>query len=239
MLGAEVVPVTHRQPDAEGRHATRRCGTGSAAVEDSHYCIGSVMGPHPYPWMVREFQRVIGDEARAQCAAELPTAVPGLRGRLRGRRLQRGRHVRRVRRHRRPAGRGRGRGRRRDQPRAASACCTAAARMVLQDEDGQVAEAHSIAAGLDYPGVGPEHAHLARPRPGPLRDRDRRRGGRRRSAGSPAPRASSARSSRRTRSPGCCGPPADGDDLPPGSTVLLTLSGRGDKDMADPDGACM
>ena len=69
-----------------------------ATVDDTHYCVGSVMGPHPYPWMVREFQRVIGDEARAQCAAELTAGVPGRGRRLRRRRFERGRHVRRLRR---------------------------------------------------------------------------------------------------------------------------------------------
>ena len=47
-----------------------------ATVESTHYCLGSVMGPHPYPWMVRELQRVIGDEAREQCRALLDGAIP-------------------------------------------------------------------------------------------------------------------------------------------------------------------
>ena len=97
----------------------RPCATGSASTDEAYYCVGSVIGPHPYPWMVREFQRVIGDEARRQCAAELPTARARLRGRLRRRRLQRGGHVRRVRRHVGTAGRRRGRGRRRCAPRRA------------------------------------------------------------------------------------------------------------------------
>ena len=57
-----------------------------ATVGDTHYCLGSVMGPHPYPWMVRELQRVVGDEARAQCEAILG-GVPGLGGGLRGGRV--------------------------------------------------------------------------------------------------------------------------------------------------------
>ena len=62
-----------------------------ASVVDTHYCLGSVMGPHPYPWMVREFQRIVGDEARSQCRAAPRRGRPGLRRRLCRRRVQRGR----------------------------------------------------------------------------------------------------------------------------------------------------
>ena len=82
-----------------------------ATVETTHYCLGSVMGPHPYPWMVREFQRVVGDEAREQCRALLGGRDPDLVVACVGRRLQRGRDLRRLRRHAGPAGRG-GSGRR-------------------------------------------------------------------------------------------------------------------------------
>ena len=70
LLGADVVPV-------ESGSATLKDAVNEAmrgwveSVETTHYCIGSAMGPHPFPWMVREFQRVVGDEARAQCAALL------------------------------------------------------------------------------------------------------------------------------------------------------------------------
>jgi tryptophan synthase beta chain len=130
-----------------------------ATVEDTHYCLGSVMGPHPYPWMVREFHRVIGDEARAQvrtltgrdpdvvvaCVGggsnaagiftgfvDTPAALIGVE----------------------PAG-GAAVG------RGVPGVVHGMKSFLLQDEDGQVQEAHSISAGLDYPGVGPEHSYLA------------------------------------------------------------------------------
>ncbi len=75
VLGAEVVPVT-----TGSRTLKDACNEAMrhwvSSVDDSYYCIGTVMGPHPYPWMVREFQRVIGEEARVQCAAALPVGVP-------------------------------------------------------------------------------------------------------------------------------------------------------------------
>src|SRR5260370_16087921 len=75
LLGAAVVPVTSgaRTLKDATNEALRHWVT---TVDSTHYCIGSVMGPHPYPWMVREFQPVIGDEARAHCAELLPRAVP-------------------------------------------------------------------------------------------------------------------------------------------------------------------
>ena len=71
LLGATVVPVTSgaRTLKDATSEALRHWVT---TVDSTHYCIGSVLGPHPYPWLVREFQRVIGDEARAQCAELLP-----------------------------------------------------------------------------------------------------------------------------------------------------------------------
>ena len=167
MLGAEVVPVTTGSRTLKDaiNEAFRDWVT---TVETTHYCIGSVMGPHPFPVMVRDFQRVIGVEAREQvlaAAGRLPDAVIACVGggsnaigvfhafipddgrapdRLRGRRRRAG--ERPARRHgRRRLGRGDPRhadlpaaGRRRARP-----CPT-----------------HSISAGLDYPGVGPEHAWL-------------------------------------------------------------------------------
>ena len=131
-----------------------------ATVETSHYLLGSVMGPHPYPWMVRELHRVIGDEAREQCRellgrdpdvvtacvgggsnaiglfsgfAELPAVeLVGVE----------------------PAG-GAAVG------RGVPGIVHGSKSYLLQDEHGQVMEAESISAGLDYPGIGPEHAHLA------------------------------------------------------------------------------
>ena len=130
-----------------------------ATVESTHYCLGSVMGPHPYPWMVREFHRVIGDEARQQCRDRYgsdPDVVVACVGggsnaigifsgfvdtdaRLVGVEPAGGAAV--------------GRG----QPGVVHGMRS----YLMQDEYGQVQEAHSISAGLDYPGVGPEHSYLA------------------------------------------------------------------------------
>ncbi|MCC5951212.1 MAG: tryptophan synthase subunit beta [Acidimicrobiia bacterium] len=130
-----------------------------ASVETTHYCLGSVMGPHPYPWMVRELHTVIGIEARAQCDEVLggpPDVVTACVGggsnaigifsgfvdtdaELVGVEPAGGAAV--------------GRG--------VPGVVHGSASYLLQDEWGQVTEAHSVSAGLDYPGVGPEHAHLA------------------------------------------------------------------------------
>jgi tryptophan synthase beta chain len=130
-----------------------------ASVESTHYCLGSVMGPHPYPWMVREFHRVIGTEAREQCLERYgsdPDFVVACVGggsnaigifsgfvdtdaRLIGVEPAGGAAV--------------GRG----QPGVVHGMRS----YLMQDEYGQVQEAHSISAGLDYPGVGPEHSYLA------------------------------------------------------------------------------
>lgn len=130
-----------------------------ATVESTHYCLGSVMGPHPYPWMVREFHRVIGEEAREQCRDRYgsdPDVVVACVGggsnaigifsgfvdtdaRLVGVEPAGGAAV--------------GRG----QPGVVHGMRS----YLMQDEYGQVQEAHSISAGLDYPGVGPEHSYLA------------------------------------------------------------------------------
>jgi tryptophan synthase beta chain len=130
-----------------------------ATVETTHYCLGSVMGPHPYPWMVREFHRVIGQEAHEQSIellGDVPDAVVACvgggsnaigifsgfvdtRSRLIG--VE-------------PAG---GAAVTRGQPGVVHGMRS----YLMQDEYGQVQEAHSISAGLDYPGVGPEHSYLA------------------------------------------------------------------------------
>ncbi len=130
-----------------------------ATVESTYYCLGSVMGPHPYPWMVREFHRVIGDEARAQCL-ELLGDVPDVAvacvgggsnaiGLFSGFIDDRTRLVGVE-----PAG---GAAVARSQPGVVHGMRS----YLMQDEFGQVLEAHSISAGLDYPGVGPEHSYLA------------------------------------------------------------------------------
>ena len=132
-----------------------------ATVETSHYCLGSVMGPHPYPWMVRQFHRVIGDEARAQCLAHLDGALPDVVtacvgggsnaiGIFSGFADDADVELVGVE----PAG-GAAVG------RGVPGVVHGSKSYLLQDEWGQVLEAESISAGLDYPGVGPEHAHLA------------------------------------------------------------------------------
>jgi tryptophan synthase beta chain len=133
----------------------------------THYVLGTAAGPHPYPTMVREFQRVIGREARAQILAaegRLPDAVVACVGggsnaigifsdfladaevalvgvEAGGEGLESGRHGATL-----SAGR--------------PGILHGARSLLLQDDDGQIHETHSISAGLDYPGVGPEHAHL-------------------------------------------------------------------------------
>jgi tryptophan synthase beta chain len=130
-----------------------------ATVEGTHYCLGSVMGPHPYPWMVRELHRVIGDEARVQshellgrdpdvvvaCVGGGSNAMGIFTGFVDGPARLIGVE---------PAG-GAAIG------RGIPGVVHGMKSYLLQDEDGQVLEAESISAGLDYPGVGPEHSYLA------------------------------------------------------------------------------
>ncbi|WP_432979884.1 tryptophan synthase subunit beta [Dactylosporangium sp. CA-233914] len=223
MLGAEVVPVhTGARTLKDATSEAMRHWVG--ATEEAHYCMGSVLGPAPYPWMVREFQRVIGDEARRQCAAELRAAVPDYvvacvgggsnaagtfagfvdtPARLVGVEADGG------------ASASRGR----------LGVLHGVRSMFLQDDDGQVAEAHSIAAGLDYPGIGPEHAHL--------RDLGRAR------YVTVTDDEAVAAATRLARTEGII-PALESahalawvlrGGIPAGSTVLVTLSGRGDKDL--------
>jgi len=132
-----------------------------ATVESTHYCLGSVMGPHPYPWMVRELQRVIGTEAREQCRALLDGRDPDVvtacvgggsnaAGIFSGFADLPDVDLVGVE----PAG-GAAVG------RGVPGVVHGSLSYLLQDEWGQVLEAQSISAGLDYPGVGPEHAHLS------------------------------------------------------------------------------
>jgi tryptophan synthase beta chain len=131
-----------------------------ATVETTHYCLGSVMGPHPYPWMVRELHRVIGIEARAQIlerTGALPDVVvacvgggSNAMGLFSGFADDAETELVGVE----PAG-GAAVG------HGVPGVVHGSTSYLLQDEAGQVQEAHSVSAGLDYPGVGPEHAHLA------------------------------------------------------------------------------
>jgi tryptophan synthase beta chain len=130
-----------------------------ASVESTHYCLGSVMGPHPYPWMVRQFHRVIGDEANRQCRELLgddPDVVVACVG---GGSNAIGIFSGFVDTKARIVG---------VEPAGGAAVARGVPGVVhgmksylMQDEYGQVLEAHSISAGLDYPGIGPEHSHLA------------------------------------------------------------------------------
>ncbi len=166
LLGATVVPVgsgTRTLKDATNE-ALRDWVTN---VESTHYVIGSVVGPDPFPRMVRDFQSVIGQETRAQLlerANRLPSHVVACVGggsnalgiftaflgdqdvrlvgvEAAGEGLETGRHA---------ASLGAGR----------PGVLHGSLSYVLQDQDGQVRPAHSVSAGLDYPGVGPEHAYL-------------------------------------------------------------------------------
>ena len=159
LLGAEVRPV--RSGSRTLKDAVNEAlRDWVATVETTHYCLGSVMGPHPYPWMVRELQRVVGDEAREQCRVILGGDDPDLvlacvgggsnaagtfagfvdtRARLVGVEAAGGSAI--------------GRG--------IPGVLHGMQSYLLQDEWGQILEAESISAGLDYPGIGPEHAYLS------------------------------------------------------------------------------
>jgi len=158
LLGAEV------RPAASGSRTLKDAINEAmrdwvATVESSHYCLGSVMGPHPYPWMVRELHRVIGAEAREQCRELLgrdpdvvaacvgggSNAIGIFSGFADGEAALVGVE---------PAG-GAAIG------RGVPGVVHGSKSFLMQYEHGQVLEAESISAGLDYPGIGPEHSHLA------------------------------------------------------------------------------
>ncbi len=162
MLGAEVVPVTSGAGTLKDA-VSEAMRDWVATVERSHYIIGSVVGPHPFPWMVRELQRVIGDETIAQLEGTVPDYIvacvgggsnamgmfypfAGSGARLigveaAGHGLDTGEHGASL-----VAG----------TPGVIHGSRT----FMLQDDEGQVLEAHSVSAGLDYPGVGPEHSYF-------------------------------------------------------------------------------
>ncbi len=228
LLGAEVVPVSSGSRTLKDA-INEALRDWLASVETTYYCLGSVMGPHPYPWMVRELQRVVGEEARVQCRAILGGADPDYvvacvgggsnaagtfagfvdtDARLVGVEAAGGAAV--------------GRG--------VPGVVHGSKSFLLQDEHGQVLEAHSISAGLDYPGVGPEHAHLAASgratyeSAGDQEVLDALQLLARTEGIVPAlePAHALAWLARSARA----------GAIPAGSTVLLTLSGRGDKDAA-------
>jgi tryptophan synthase beta chain len=166
LLGAEVVPVTagSRTLKEAVNEALR---DWAASVRNTHYIIGSVVGPHPFPQLVRDLQRVIGDEARptfAELTGRDPeyvlacvgggsnaigmfTAFVGAAGvrligvEAGGKGSELGRHCASL-------------------TKGEPGILHGALSYLLQDADGQVVQTHSISAGLDYPGVGPEHAYL-------------------------------------------------------------------------------
>ena len=167
LLGAKVVSVTSGTRTLKDA-VNEAIRDWVATVEDSFYVIGSVMGPHPYPLMVRDFQKIIGEEAKAQILEKegrLPDQVVACVGggsnamgifhafvdhpgvalvgvEAAGRGVETGLHAATI-----SAG----------KPGVLHGSYS----YVLYDGDGQIQPAHSISAGLDYPGVGPEHSHLA------------------------------------------------------------------------------
>ncbi len=167
LLGAEVIPVTSGSRTLKDA-INEAIRDWVASVEHTAYCFGTAAGPHPFPAMVRDFCRGIGDEAREQClelTGALPDAIAACVGggsnaiglftaflddesvdifgfEPGGEGVDTGRHAATI--------------------WAGDVGVLHGARTyVLQDEDGQTVESHSISAGLDYPGVGPQHAHLA------------------------------------------------------------------------------
>ena len=167
LLGAEVIPVTSGAGTLKDA-VSAALRDWVASVGDTHYVIGSVVGPHPFPWMVREFQKVIGEELRNQLDGSPGSPTPdvivapvgggsnamgifypyagdeGVRlvgVEAAGFGIRTGKH-----------GASLGEG----SPGVLHGAMT----YLLQDRHGQVLEAHSISAGLDYPGVGPEHAYF-------------------------------------------------------------------------------
>ena len=156
LLGAEVVPAQSGSRTLKDA-VNEAMRDWVATVESTHYCLGSVMGPHPYPYMVRQFHRVIGDEAREQCREVLggddPDVVVACVG---GGSNAIGIFSGFIDTHARLIG---------VEPAGGAAVGRGVPGVVhgmksylMQDEEGQVQEAHSISAGLDYPGVGPEHS---------------------------------------------------------------------------------
>ncbi len=233
LLGAEVVPVTTGSRTLKDaiNDAMRDWVTN---VENTNYIFGTVAGPHPFPAMVRDFQKIIGEEARQQVldlTGRLPDAVTACVGggsnamgifhaflddadvALYG--YEAGGDGAETLRHAATITKGR------------PGILHGARSFLLQDEDGQTVESHSISAGLDYPGVGPEHSWLAsigRATYLPITD---------------AEAMSALRLLSRTEgiipaiesAHALAGTLDLGKRLGPDATILVNLSGRGDKDM--------
>jgi tryptophan synthase beta chain len=226
LLGAEVNPVKSGSRTLKDA-VNEAMRDWVASVETTHYLLGSVMGPHPYPWLVREFQRIVGDEAREQCRPLLDGADPDYvvacigggsnaagtfagfvdtDAKLIGVEAAGGAAI--------------GHG--------VPGVVHGMKSYFMQDEEGQILEAESISAGLDYPGIGPEHAQLAAVgratyvAAGDAEVLDALQLLARTEGIIPAlePAHAVAWVARAAGTP----------ELPAGSTVLITMSGRGDKD---------
>jgi tryptophan synthase beta chain len=233
LLGAEVVPVTTGSRTLKDaiNEAMRDWVTN---VDTTNYVFGTVAGPHPFPLMVREYQRVIGDEARAQVlerCGRLPDAVAACVGggsnaigiftafvpddsvrlvgfEAGGDGIDTGRHAASI-------------------TGGAPGVLHGARSYLLQDDNGQTIESHSISAGLDYPGVGPEHSYLhdiGRAEYRPITDAQAMDAFAllSRSEGI-IPAIESAHA--------LAGALELGRELGPDSIILVNLSGRGDKDV--------
>ncbi len=226
LLGSKVVPVTSGSRTLKDavNEAMREWVT---CVSDTHYCIGSVMGPHPFPWIVREFQKIIGQEAAEQLrdlGVDTPDLVVACVGggsnaagvfagfaneatRLIGIEAAGGSAV--------------GKG--------SPGVLHGMRSLIMQDEFGQIEEATSISAGLDYPGIGPEHAFLAdsgRAEYYAIGDEDVI------AALQLLSELEGIIPALETAHAVAWIAQEAGHSIPRGSSVLLNLSGRGDKDVA-------
>lgn len=233
LLGAEVIPVTTGSRTLKDA-INEALRDWVANVEDTHYLLGTVAGPHPFPTMVRDFHSVIGKEAREQMLEEfgfLPTALAACVGggsnaiglfqaflddadvqiygfEAAGEGMNTDRHAATLN-YGRPG------------------VLHGAKSYMLQDEDGQTLESHSISAGLDYPGVGPQHSwlkDLGRAKYWGISDDEAMQALRQLSQTEgiiPAIETAHA----------LAGALKLAKTLEPGSSILVNLSGRGDKDM--------
>ena len=233
LLGADVVPVTTGSRTLKDA-INEALRDWVANVDTTHYLLGTVAGPHPFPLMVRDFHSVIGVEARAQMLERygvLPSMVAACVGggsnamgifhaflddpevklfgfEAAGEGIDTPRHAATL-------------------SRGRAGVLHGARSYMLQDEDGQTVDSHSISAGLDYPGVGPEHAWL----------KDIGRASYFGVTDDQAMQALSALSKTEGIIPAIetahalAGVINTAELLEPGSTVLVNLSGRGDKDM--------
>jgi tryptophan synthase beta chain len=233
LLGAEVIPVTTGSRTLKDA-INEALRDWVANVDNTHYLLGTVAGPHPFPQMVRDFHKIIGEEAREQVLAltgALPDAVIACVGggsnaigifhaflddaevdligcEAAGRGIDTPEHAATL-------------------TRGRPGVLHGARSYMLQDADGQTMESHSISAGLDYPGVGPEHSwlkDLGRASYRPITDADA---------------MSALRLLSQTEgiipaietAHGLAGALEVGRERGPNATLLINLSGRGDKDM--------